>query len=326
MDKPIFILGCTKSGTTLMRNLFDGHPDFFVIPTESHFFQHTRRWVSYYTRKTKPQDVSIDNIKKNMVSWIELSNSITQKITDAFTEGKWNIDLFKETIFSKETNNLRELFDLYIRAIYKSLYGKDLNTQLNFVEKSVENAEFAFELKTMYPDAKFVHIIRNPYSNIVAFRKYISINRFPYLKGLLFSMYNSYYYLMKNIDFVDNYHVVVYEDLISNPEKTMRDLTDSLNIPFNEKLLFPSLMGENWGGNSTSNEKFTGVSNKNIDKWKSEITSFEINLVNSLFKGVLEKFNFDIVNPSKSIYFPAKKESPYKYLMNRMLWVNFPRF
>ena len=35
---PIFILGCTKSGTTLLRNLFDGHPDLFIIPFETHFF------------------------------------------------------------------------------------------------------------------------------------------------------------------------------------------------------------------------------------------------------------------------------------------------
>lgn len=326
MDAPIFILGCTKSGTTLMRNLFDGHPDLFVVPMESHFFEHSKKWVSYYARKTKPQDISFDEIKANMLNWIRFSNEVTQTVTDAFTEGKWNVELFKESLFSQDVNSQKDLFDLYVRSIYKSLHEKDINPEVNFVEKSVENAEFAIELQKIYPKARFIHILRNPYSNIVAFRKYVSPKKFPYLKTVLFSMYNSYYYLLKNIDLIDNYFIIKYEDLISNPEGVMNELANSLNIKFDSKLLSPSLLGEFWGGNSTSKEKFKGVSNKNIDKWKKEITSFEINIINELFENILDKFEIEKIKAPKNIYYPAKKENIKNYFFNRSLWFNFSRF
>ena len=88
MNEPIFILGCTKSGTTLLRNLFDGHPQLFVVPSESHFFQNARFWVSYYFRRTKPENLSYNEIKQNFINWISYLNETYQDVTDAFTKGK----------------------------------------------------------------------------------------------------------------------------------------------------------------------------------------------------------------------------------------------
>ena len=38
---PLFICGCPKSGTTLLRSLFDGHPERLVFPMEMKFFRYT---------------------------------------------------------------------------------------------------------------------------------------------------------------------------------------------------------------------------------------------------------------------------------------------
>ncbi len=35
---PVFILGSPRSGPTLLRSLFDGHPDLNVIPFETEYF------------------------------------------------------------------------------------------------------------------------------------------------------------------------------------------------------------------------------------------------------------------------------------------------
>ncbi len=52
-DRPIFIFGCAKSGTKLMRNLFDWYAELFVVTFESHFFQNTGRGIDYYRRTIK---------------------------------------------------------------------------------------------------------------------------------------------------------------------------------------------------------------------------------------------------------------------------------
>src|SRR3569832_319873 len=39
---PVFICGTARSGTTLLRDLLDGHPELVVIPVESGFYQTER--------------------------------------------------------------------------------------------------------------------------------------------------------------------------------------------------------------------------------------------------------------------------------------------
>lgn len=41
MEKPVFVLGSRKSGTSLLRSLLDGAEGLFVVPCETHFFQRT---------------------------------------------------------------------------------------------------------------------------------------------------------------------------------------------------------------------------------------------------------------------------------------------
>ncbi len=326
MDNPIFILGCTKSGTTLMRNLFDGHPDLFAVPMESHFFQNIRYWVSYYQRRTRPKEISFEQMKENLYQWIDHMDTHYDRVADNFTKGKWNPDQFKEVIYSKETDNLRDLSDLYVQAIHKSLYGSLMNPKREFVEKSVENAEFALEWKRLYPNARFIHILRNPYSNFVSFRKYITNKGFPFLKSIVYSMYNSYYFLFKNLRLLGNYKIVIYEDLLAKPEETMKDLADFLDLRYESSLLYPTLLGDSWAGNSTSDVEYTKISPMNIGKWKNEVTDYEIHIVNELFEPVLEKFGFKRLNPKKSKFFPAKREGLINYIYNRALWKIMPKF
>ena len=328
INKPILILGCTKSGTTLMRNLFDGHKDLFIIPTESHFFQNINYWVSYFFRSTKPKKLNFDGMKKNLIGWIEFMDSKENRIADGFTQGKWELDIFREAIQNGDVKNTLDLSNLYVKAMYKSLCKKEFDKNLRFVEKSVENAEMALDWLKLYPEAKFIHILRNPYSNLVAIRKYLNRNRFPFLKSAVLAMYNSYYYLYKNLRLINQkqYKVVRYEDLISQPEKIMQDVSHFLNIDYSEELTKPTVFGETWGGNSTSGVKFKGVSKMNLEKWKTEISNYEVHLVNRFFEHVLSDFGFSKIEAKGSIYRVSSKENPKTYFLNRLLPYYLPKF
>jgi len=214
--------------------------------------------------------------------------------------------------------------------MYRGLFGTDMPNGLEFVEKSVENAEFAIEWQRLYPKARFVHIIRNPYSNLVALRKYAGYserwkNRFPYLKTSLYSMQNSFYFLYKNNMNMDNYKVIRYEDLISEPKAIVQELCKFLNISFEESLLQPTILGNPWQGNSTSGKEFKGISNYNLDSWKSEITTLEIQIINQFFDFVLKDFNYPELDNRKK-WFPEKKEHFGTFIQNRLLLRYAPKF
>jgi len=332
-NKPIFILGCTKSGTSLLRNLLDGHPNLFVIPAETHFFQNIGIWVSYFFRKTAPKKQMIDEMKLSLINWLEISNTKTNELADGFSKGKWNIEIFEQNIRSKEVTSTKELFDLFVESLYLALYGETYKNQLRFVEKSVENTEFALDYLKLYPEAKFIHIIRNPYSNLVALRKFKKKAKEQNLKGNSYplfsafnSMYQSYYALYRNQRLLnkEQYFVLKYEDLLNFPKENMTAIAQFLNIQYQDSLLQPTLIGRLWGGNSTNDVKFKNISNKNIDKWKDEITDFEIHSINSLFNHILEDFEYEKIKPKHGINRLTRKEGIMTYLINRLMFKFLP--
>lgn len=328
-QEPIFILGLHKSGTSLLRNLFDGHTGLFVIPIESHIFQHNNYWIDYGIRRQIPSDANPGKIINNYLEWIYGCNTRhNDKLGDSVTLGLWDLDLFKNKMskYNKEDFLDTKLsIEHYFESMYASLFKKELSDNIRVIEKSVENAEFAIDLKTMYPKAKFIHIVRNPYSNLVSIRKYKSKNKKPpVLKHIMDSMYNSYYHLEKNKRILKNdYLVVRYEDLVSDTETKMNEITDFLNITREAILYKPTVNGELWGGNSTTGKKFNKISNEFLDLWKSTITPLEIEMINKLFKRVLTDYHYEKFENEKSFLKRNKNESVKTYLSNRLLYRYF---
>lgn len=331
-DRPIFILGCTKSGTTLMRNLFEGHPDLFIVPFESHYFQITKHWVSYYHRRTQPQILTFDEKKLELFKWMSKMNTIKNHLADGFIHGSLNLKLVEELFEETKVNSERELFDLYINAIQLGIFRGKGMVDVNFVEKSVENAEFVQEILRIYPRARFVHILRNPYSNLVAIRKYaaiqqgIGMKKFPRLKSSLQSMYTSYYFLYKNKKMIDNYLVVRYEDLLNRPEQTMRNLSNALGIEFNRVMLTPTFLGEVWKGNSSSGRSYSSVSNAKVDSWKNEISALETTFINDLFDFIVDDFGYERVPSKRWSMRPAPGESVFNFIYNRLIKTFLPNW
>ena len=323
MRQPVFILGSHKSGTSLLRSLLDGVNEFFVIPIETHFFQYSGHWVDYSFRSALPGKPTFDDMVNNITQHIKLSNGTESQTSDSTLTGLWNIDRFIKYINAEGPVNydqigFRGFFDSYIEAIHVSLYGKPPSCD-RFVEKSVENAEFTVNLKSLYPDAKFIHVIRNPYANLTAIRKYIGYKRYPFLGNALQAMKHSYYYLYKNSLLISDYMIVRYEDLVSKPLEIMESIARFIEIDFSETLLRPTVMGKAWRGNSTTGQRFNGISNVPLAAWKKEIYPLEIFLVNNFFGHVIRDYQYDKLEPRSSIYLPAQKERLKTYLKNRLL-------
>jgi len=319
MIKPIFILGAHKSGTSLLRALFDGHPDLFVVPMESHFIPHLEWWITYPYRRTFPRVVTKDDFLNNVKNWISCSNESENFMADSITKGIFDLSRFNEridkTLFSSEKQNILD----YFSAIYYSIYGEELNKNKRIVEKSVENTEFALDLFRLFPDAYFLNIVRNPYANLVAIRKFAVKKTYPWLGHPLRALINSYYYLFRNLRLLEKYMVIKYEDLVIDTENIMRKVCNNIELEYSTSLLEPSFLNKPWAGNSTSGNKFNGISRMPIRSWEKEITSIETELINRYLAHVVDFFDYDTVKRKHHYYVPAKRELPINYLANRLL-------
>ena len=303
-SQPIFILGAHKSGTSLLRSLFDGNQGIFVVPMESHPFLLLNFWVRYSIKKRPIGSMDADSFISNAVDWISKSNRNVDVFSDSILENIFNEAVFKEFI-TNELKNLKKdnskFIEAYFNAIYTSLSnGVEMKESTRVVEKSVENFEFVNVLKHLFPQAFFIHIIRNPYSNLVSLRKYKSrSDKFPHLPRLVKTIEDSFYYAFINSQSIEKYKILRYEDLVSNPEHEMRDICKFTDLEFSESFLRPTSRGDKWGGNSIYQRVHAGISSSSLNKWKKEVTKLEIEFINKSIEPNMSYFGYDRMHKSE---------------------------
>lgn len=262
---------------------------------------------------------------QSLIDLVERKNTHIDPYADSVVTRKFDTPRFKAYMEKNTFESPRELFEVYVGALYFALTGQPFPEGIDVVEKSVENAEFAIFLRQMFPNCRFLHIVRNPYASLVAIRRAKTNKRYPFLCNFVLSLQNSYYYLLKNQRLLDNYLVIRYEDLLTSTEATMRKVADFLNFKFTEELLVPTLMEEPWGGNSSSGKSFTKISSTPLKNWENQINDFEIHLINSFLTPALEQLGYERMIPKKSQYFPLQGEGFRTYWQNRsLLWLAPP--
>jgi hypothetical protein len=140
---------------------------------------------------------------------IEIRASIGRNVSedpyaDSIVSGLINASKFQSFIENSDWNTSSELFSIYMAGLYLAFTGKNFDNHLRVVEKSTENAEYAILLHEMFPDSRFLHIVRNPYAALVAIRRYKSVgDRYPFLKDAIFSLKNYYYHLYYDLQYTE---------------------------------------------------------------------------------------------------------------------------
>lgn len=327
----LFILGCHKSGTSLFRALLDGHKELFVIPFETHFFSLVGEWIRYPLRPVDPIAYSGNAAKERLLDWLRVVNSGTGASSFGDNQRDQILDLEKFNkkfdfydLNKERTALFRDSYVRFIDALKVSMFGgRHDGTHRWSVEKSVEHTELATAVGGVMPTAKFIHVIRNPYANLVAIRRKSTSGWF--LGPPLLAIEQSLYLSLRNYLALgpDRYKVVRYEEIIQNTEATMRAVAEWLEIEFAEQLLTPTSGGELWKGNSTSREKFEAVSSLPLDRWRKEITTFEISLINATLKSALERLGYQSLTPSEG----KQRHPTYKLpaLLMNLLFLTYMR-
>lgn len=284
LKRPVFILGAHKSGTSLLRSLLDAVPGFYVLPKEPHFFAYSGRWIDYPLRRRQPRSRDWESVVTRVVGSLHCDNVDNNPYSDLPDFAGYDLARFREQLESHRPSDDRSLYAIYVHALVAALGSNPLSPETRIVDKSTDNMEYATYLEKLFPDASFVHVVRNPYANLVSMRRYTTKRspkrNFPPLHAAVMTLQRSAYFLYRFQDELDRHLVVRYEDLVSDGEATMRQVASHLGVEFDPIMLQPTVAGKPWAGNSTSDLRFRGVSAAPLASWQAEITPFEIELVN----------------------------------------------
>lgn len=279
---PVFILGVHKSGTSFLRNLLDGHPDLHTVPIELHYPFCQGLPVAYPRRHHALPGASGKAARlERMTQVVRGYDRSNDPRADAFLPGRFDLRVFEEHV-NAHLGGTPASGDLrcYVEATELSLGRGIPSPGRRIVEKSVDNIEHAWWLKRSFPQARFLFILRDPRSNLVSFRKFVSRpGRFPSLVQPLRTIEMGFQYAALYRDTLPDLHILRYEDLLQDPRAVMEGVARFLAIPWDECLLMPTSLGQAWPGNSTTGEPMTGISLERKDRWKRDIQPIELDLI-----------------------------------------------
>ena len=315
LKNPIFICGHRKSGTTMLASLFDNHDDLLVYPSDSMFFY--KVFPACLNLKKK------DNIKLVLENCIK--DTLNYEIKNIGKKSLFDVDkISKEFLneMSKRDNSPKSLLLSLINAYSKSCKKKRWKM---WVEKTTSSEFYATEIVNWFPNAKFIHLVRDPRDNFASLKsgweeRYK--NQEEDIKGLLQSLIDRGGMGMRvalynqSVLGEKKYKIIKFEDLTTKTDKTIKKLTSFLNIKFSESLLIPTMNGFLWKGNNFQGISFNKVSSTNVNKWKKRINLSEAMTIEAYLSDIMKKFKYKVTGT------PANHA---KAILEHYKWSNFRR-
>lgn len=240
---PVFILGMNGSGTTLLADCLGRHSDFYSIPNET-------KVLPYYLR-------NVDRIG-DMRS-IEARRRLATKI--GATKALWLANGKQNLVLGDDA--LREPgFAAVVDALFRHLSRH--SGKPRWIEKSPQNLGSALQIAEAFPNAQFVHIIRDgrdcaqslhrrwrfdPCVTIYRWRNLVCLGR---RAGAQMGSHR--------------YFEIRYESLTSDPRSTLSDVCRFLGVPFEEGMLVAQV--------STANAEIAhaGTIVVNSQRWRKYFT------------------------------------------------------
>jgi hypothetical protein len=208
-----FILGRPRSGTTLLRTLFDAHPNV-ATPIECAFIMNMSNKYGKITHWTSDDLLSFyEDVQKHIKF------------------DTWNIDLerLKRDLLSCEGECTFQTICKVVYLDYVSLFPKE---EIKWIgDKNPVYATYTPLMLKLFPEAKFIHLLRDPRDNIISLKN-VDFEG-PFTALLAYRWQHSarkLHYIKKKHK--SQFYTIRYEDLVKEPQKYYREMCDFLSLPY----------------------------------------------------------------------------------------------
>ncbi len=215
-----FILSSPRSGSTLLRVMLAGHPALYS-PPELHL-------LPFDTMAEREAELGVsqlgEGLKRALMSLKGIDAAESQELVD---------NLIKD--------------NLSIKEVYQLL--QQLAGDRTLIDKSPTYAnkrETIDKAETIFHNAKYIHLVRHPYSVIESFARMRmdkligSENTNPYklAESIWKDSNQNILDFSREID-PERYYLVKYEELVRHPQQVMEGICNFLDIPFHPAVLNP---------------------------------------------------------------------------------------
>lgn len=210
-----FIIGCPRSGTTLLRAMLDSHPAV-AVPPESYFLVPILRHEAEYRTAGGVDRTAVVRAVAGNVSWP--SWQVAPEVLDGIAA---------DASLTTVPATLRAVYDRYAE-----LHGK-----VRAIDKTPRHTEHVALLSRAYPDSRFVHLVRDGRDVVPSLQ---SMPYFPprfadaalYWRDRALSGREA-----RTVVGAARFHELRYEDLVTDPERHLEPLCEFLGIVYSPEML-----------------------------------------------------------------------------------------
>ena len=272
--EPIFVVGAPRSGTTLLQLILNAHPDV-AIHGEIHFFDEILQL------KTEISGFETEQDRDRFLGQLGRTNALQ------YVPGlQPRLEVVRERL-GKAASPGYELFFLLMMQAFAEESGAS-----RFGEKTPQNIRYLPELSEIFPEAKIVHIVRDPRDVVT------SLMRMPWapdsvvLNALKWKI--DMLYMHDYLESGGAAHELRYEDLVAEPESTLRTLCRFLDVPWDPVMLAfnrsadANIQDEPWKAGTRRKLNASAISG-----WKNKLSLSEARVVQLATSPFLEHYDYE---------------------------------
>ncbi len=293
--KPIFIFGAERSGTTMLGSLLGSHHDCVATP-ESQF-------VTTIYRYLVDQNGDVD------------AKRALEEIRRNFRFRLWNIDMTPQELERRGVDSYGELILSLVEAYAHSVGSPQAHIWVDHTPASLRSAAL---LRDLFPGAKFIHLVRDVRAVVSSIKlldwgvhsaRTLSED---WLMKIGFGMAAESYLTPANC------LRVRYEDLVLQPEQTLRQVCEFVGLMYEPEML---------GGAGFAVPKYTKNQHQlvgqppdanRIDSWTTRLSQQDIEICENVCVDMLTYLGYQPM-----FGYRAKMERPaarYRARLADILW------
>ncbi|MFK7847126.1 MAG: sulfotransferase [Rhodothermales bacterium] len=280
MESPIFIVGANRSGTTLLRLILNAHPHI-AIPEEIIYFG------SFMAGKPIEQ-------------WANpglTSDAYAAFVTD-FVEHKCGVldgvdhQEIKQQILASAHKDFCHPYKTMLEA-WAGHHGKK-----RWGEKTPGNLFYADILLEMFPDARFIHMIRDPRAGVSSMMK---TTFFP--QDIAFNAMSRRKFMRRGRQILETSVpaaqrlLLRYEDIVTEPDTTVKAICNFIGERFEPAMLSfykdSSRYMKAEASTSFNKAATKPISAEMLDKWKKNLATKDIAMVEAICRSEMLEFGYD---------------------------------
>lgn len=282
-----FIVGCPRSGTTLLQQILDSNPEV-IIPLEARFITLLK---ARYFKKKKWNNNDINEFVDELYKDLQFSLY-------------WNVDRKQLTNTFQSIPKEKISFLLLCKIVYLCFQTNTTKTNILLIgDKKPLHSILIPEIIEMLPEAKFIHIVRDYRAQILSMKKW-------FLKAGIIGL--SQQWVSQN-NFIEKqkekktsqFYTIRYEDLVKVPEEYTQKITSFLGLKYTPNMLnfYKKNINDLQENEQKDFEKIkllntlhynllNPVNISRIDTWQTELSEKEIRIADYFCSKFAERYGY----------------------------------